>query len=944
MNRDDDPSRRPTPPLGQKPRVPVGPRRANTPASPVDESTTERDLEPPSPSSPPIAVTSKDRVPNPSSRPSTSPPRRPSSVTGPNRASSTGGTRKPPRTRGQRIRLAIVWSVVLGCVLAILGAAGLAGLFWYYGRELPDVHRLRAQWRPPQTTRILARDGSLLAELYIERRTVVPMERIPENLVKAVLAAEDADFYRHSGLDYPGMVRALLVNIRHGTTAQGASTITQQVVKNVFLTPERTLARKVREVLLARRIEHELSKNEILFLYLNHIAFGHGRNGVEEAARFYFGKHVNELTLGECVLLAGIPKSPTHYSPRLHPDAARTRRHWILGQMVSNRFITQAEADVADAEPIRLADPDDESQGVAPEVVEAARVLLRQTAGDEALRQGGYTITTTLDPELQREARAALQAGLRDLDARQGYFGPLLEPGVRRVRGRAGYVLPGEPPPESGRLVPGHVYGGLVEETVDPDPAQRREGAIVVRVGEVRGTVPWNTVARYVRDDLSPTAFAPRGAIVRVSVDRVATRDAQVPMRLELGPQAAMVVIDPATREVRAMVGGYDATAGMFDRSAHAQRQAGSSFKPFLYSQAMQARRYTLASTIDPNSACFDRWCVHESHAGPANAPPEPPMRLRDALAFSRNVVAARVVLDVGPQALADHARLLGITTNLQAVPSLALGASDVTPLDMTNAYATWDAGGRAQPPLLITRILGPDGAEVALPPRAPPQQVMTAEESWLVTSLLTSVVQTPHATGTRARELHRPVAGKTGTSNDARDAWFVGYTPDLVAGVWVGFDDRQPLGRGEEGARSALPIWVTFMRRYVAMRHPPPIDFPRPPGIVTARIDPITGMLARPEQADAIDEYFLPGTEPHEIAVPVSDAGSNWFTTSLTGGDGGIAVEANEAPSSPAPTSEPPLTLPGTDASTVTPDASAAAPPPAPAPTTAPSEPAAAP
>jgi penicillin-binding protein 1A len=242
----------------------------------------------------------------------------------------------------------------------------------------------------------------------------------------------------------------------------------------------------------------------------------------------------------------------------------------------------------------------------------------------------------------------------------------------------------------------------------------------------------------------------------------------------------------------------------------------------------------------------------------------------------------------------------------------------------MTNAYATWDAGGRAQPPILITRIVGPDGAEVALPPRPAPQQVMTAEESWLVTSLLTSVIQNPHGTGARARDLHRPVAGKTGTSNEARDAWFVGYTPDLVAGVWVGFDDRQPLGRGEEGARSALPIWDAFMRRYIALRHPPPIDFPRPPSIVTARIDPATGLLARPDQTDAIDEFFLPGTEPHEIAVPVTDAGVNWFTSSLTGGDGGIAVEAPEPPPSANPPSEPPLTLPGVDASSAAGDAAA--------------------
>jgi penicillin-binding protein 1A len=298
-------------------------------------------------------------------------------------------------------------------------------------------------------------------------------------------------------------------------------------------------------------------------------------------------------------------------------------------------------------------------------------------------------------------------------------------------------------------------------------------------------------------------------------------------------------------------------------------------------------------------------------------------MRLRNALAFSRNLVAARVILDVGPQAVADHAHRIGLQSRLDPVPSLGLGTSEVTPLEHTNAFATWDAAGRYAPPIVISRIVGPDGREVPLPARAAPRDAVTPDEAWLVTSLLTSVVQTRGATGQRALELHRPVAGKTGTSNDVRDAWFVGYTPDLVCGVWVGFDDRQPLGRGEEGARTALPVWVQFMRRYLSIAHPPPIDFPRPPGsgITTARIDPAMGLLARPDQTDALDEFFLAGTEPREIAVPVGDAGTNWFTATLTGGDGGIAIEAPEAPADAGSASEPPLTLP------TTPDAGAVAP-----------------
>jgi penicillin-binding protein 1A len=778
------------------------------------------------------------------------------------------GARDGRRSR-VRWERAVAGLFALALALGLLGLGGVAGMFVYYGRGLPTVHDLRTQWRPSQTTRVFARDGTVLAELFIERRTVVPIEQIPRNLVMAVMAAEDADFYRHRGLDYPGMLRALWVNIRRGTTAQGASTITQQVVKNVLLSSERSLARKVREVLLARRIEAQLSKNEILFLYLNHINFGHGRNGVEEAARFYFGKHARELTLGECALLAGTPKSPVLYSPRNHPEAALRRRRWILGQMVDKQFITRAEADAAEAEPLRLQETS-EDEGSAPEVVAAARALLLQLGGEDAIRRGGYQIHTTIDPVLQRAARDAVQSGLRELDDRQGYRGPMLPAGARRQRGRPGWIVGAAPAPADGRLLPGRVYAGTVEATHDPDPSTRASGDLVVRVGSTTGTLSWNAVTRYVRAEGAPSAFAPVGSIVRVSVERAASPEAPAPMRLELGPQAALVAIDPASREVRALVGGYDAIAGGFDRASRAQRQPGSAFKPFLYSLALSSRRYTLASVLDPNPRCFGTWCPRESHPRAASLGPEPLMRLRDALAQSRNIVAAQLVTELTPQALVDHARAIGLAGELPAVPSLALGVASVTPLEMTNAYTTWAAGGRFAPPRLITRIVGPDGQELALPTGAPARQAVSAAEAHVVTSMLTSVIE--RGTGQRALALRRPIAGKTGTTNGGRDAWFVGYSADLVAGVWVGFDDRQPLGRGEEGARSALPIWVRFLREYVSVRRPPPVDFLRPDGVTVAQIDPNTGALASPGQPGAIDEVFLSGTEP--APVPDGDSG----------------------------------------------------------------------
>ncbi len=820
-----------------------------------------------------------------------------------------------PRKKKLRRTLGIAALGLFG--VGLTGCLVLAGLFAYYGRSLPDVHSLRTRWNPPQTTRVLARDGSVLAELFIERRTVVPLESLPENMVKALLAAEDADFYEHQGLDWPGLVRALWINVRHGTLAQGASTITQQVVKNVLLTPERTLSRKVREVLLARRIEQELGKNEILFLYVNHIAFGHGRNGVEEAARFYFGKHVGELTLGECALLAGIPKNPTHYSPRNNLEDALRRRRWILAQMVEKRFVTQDQADVAAAEPVHLAStPDDDDSG-CPEVVDLVRRTLAQVAGEDSLRRGGYTVYTTLDPALQRAAREAVTRGLTQLDARHGYRGPLVAPGARRTAA-SGNVVRAERPPADGRLRPGHIYAGVVERAEDPAPGTRGRGALYVRVGASAGRVGWETADRYAQS-LTPSQFAPVGAVVRVSPDGLITPEVSGSMHLELGPQGALVAIDPSTRELVAMVGAFDAVPGMFNRATRAQRQPGSAFKPFLYSFAVASRRFTLASELDPNPGCFGvgrgRWCPAEAHAHAGII--EPPMRLREALALSRNMVAARLIEALGPEAVATHAHALGISSPLPNDLTLALGSGVVTPSELVNAYATWASGGRYQDWYVIRRVVAPDGRDIPLPARPAPRQSLTPAEAYVVTSLMTSVID--HGTGRAAHALNRPAAGKTGTTDSARDAWFVGYTPDMVAGVWIGFDDRQPLGSGEEGARASVPVWTRFMQEYVRVRHPPAIEFARPSGVVAVRIDPVSGLLPAPAVAPVdplapgapapIEEVFLEGTEPHEMA-PV-DAGVIPDAAAPVPTEAGDAGTSIENPTGAEPAGEPPLVLP---------------------------------
>lgn len=788
-------------------------------------------------------------------------------------------TTKAPRKRGPRWQRAagLIGLGVLG--VALTGALTLLGLFVYYGRDLPDTRSLLTAWRPPQTTRVLARDGrTVLAELYVERRTVVPIQLVSPRLIDALLAAEDADFRTHPGIDVPGLVRAVLVNLRRGTATQGASTITQQVVKNLLLTPERTLARKVREALLAWRIERELTKDQILYLYVNHIAFGHGRNGVEEAARFYFGRSARDVTLGEAALLASLPKSPVQYSPRTHPEAAERRRRWVLEQMVSHQFITRAEADAAIREVVHPVDALEDRADFAPEIADLARAEVErlsrqpgQGALAEALTRGGWTIVTTIDHRLQREAREAVQRGLVAIDTRQGYRRGL-------ALGRNGQPVTRSPvraedPPADGRFHPGRVYLGTVEGF---DVTARRE-ALLVRLGTIVARVPWAREERY-RHGMAEGAHPAVGGVVRVSPDRLVTPEAPGSFHLELGPQAALVSLDPFDREVRAVVGGYDGAVGMFDRATEARRQPGSAFKPFTWSFALASRAYDLASTVDPNPGCYDdgprRWCPSEPHA--RRGVVEPPMSLREAIAQSRNNVAVRLMASVGPHPVAEHAHALGITSPLQENLSLALGSSEVSPWELTNAYATWAAHGVWREPVVVREVRDPRGRVVwSLPARGqrPSRQVVGEAEAWLVTSALTTVAQ--RGTAASLRSFTLPVAGKTGTSNRARDAWFVGWTSDLVTGVWVGFDDRQPLGNGaEQGSSAALPIWRSYMTAYARELRPPRLEFARPAGVSPVRVDPTTGLLPAPAQPGmpapaTVEEFFLTGREPQEAATP---------------------------------------------------------------------------
>ncbi|MBI2897527.1 MAG: PBP1A family penicillin-binding protein [Deltaproteobacteria bacterium] len=739
--------------------------------------------------------------------------------------------------------------------LTLCGALSLAGLFVYYGRDLPDVSALSSAYRPYQTTRILARDGEVLAEIFEERRTVVPFEDVPERVLKAVLAAEDADFYRHEGLDYAGMVRALLVNLREGSFTQGGSTITQQVVKNLLLTPERTIERKVKEVLLARKLEQSLSKDEILFLWLNQVNFGDGRYGIQEAARYYFGKDVGELSLGQAALLAGIPKAPSHYSPRHDLEAARERRDWVLGEMVRKGLADDEQAASARQEGVRLAPERTEELGCAPEVVAIAQKVLRERVGAEAARRGGFTIETAIDAGLQRVARRSLQEGLRELDARHGYALGAATKTKRAARSR----------PALTRTAPRVGHTAVAEVTrVDDDQRLAR-----VRVAGVEGLVRLDRESRYVPASKRASELLRPSDRVRVTMQNAAHGVEPARMRLAGGPEGAAVLLDARTREVLALVGGYEAMPLGFDRATSAARQPGSAFKPIIYSAALNTRRFTPATILYDTPEVFERWRPRNFESWEYRGP----VRLREALAQSINIAAVKLLSEVGVESAVAYAHALGIESELTQTLSLALGASEVSPIELANAYGVFASGGMSQPELLVTKIRDSRGREIGLPPRRPAQRVIGQDEAYLLTSLLTSVVD--HGTGRAARRLGRPVAGKTGTSNDARDAWFVGYTPDLVACVWVGFDDHSPLGPGESGAKSALPIWVELVAAAEASH--PAASFAVPAGIVTARIDPASGLLAYEGLATAITEQFLDGTEPAETARPpdVIDPGS---------------------------------------------------------------------
>jgi penicillin-binding protein 1A len=740
-------------------------------------------------------------------------------------------------------------------VTAILGGS-LLGVFLAVESDLPQVTSLE-DFQPNIITQIFAADGSVLGEFAIEKRVVIAFRDIPPVLRNAIVAVEDDEFWKHIGINPWRIPGAFLGNLRSGWRRQGFSTLTMQLTRILFLTPEKTYERKIKEVILAFQIEKNFTKEEIFTLYCNQMYFGHGNYGVEAASRFYFGKGVRELTLPEAALITGTLQRPVTRTPIVDPEGSLARRNLVLNRMAEEKYITREEAEEAKAQPLGLR-LRREPPSIAPYFLEEVRKHLERDYGSQRIYQGGLRVYTTLDPQMQQAAVRALREGLRTLD--------------RRARG---FVKPTESILEDGLLPDplhldewdwpfgeGDVKRGVV---VASDRA-----SAVVQVGDYRARVGprdigWSRRGRV--DDVLP-----RGTVAPFRVLSLSEKDGRKQARIRLEPdpkvEGALLAMDVRTGAVRAMVGGYDFARSEFNRATQARRQVGSAFKPIVYAAAFETLGWTPATTVvDAPLRITDPW--DKSVWSPQNYDLGymGPITLRRAVEQSRNVPAVKTLQAVGVDTGIEYAKRLGLSGELPPYLPIALGAGEATLTDMVAAFATFANQGLRMRPFLIERIEDRDGNLVEeTRPRA--TDAIGADTAYIVTSLLRGVVE--RGTATRARRLERPVAGKTGTTNDFTDAWFIGYEPSLAAGVWVGFDEKvNSLGPGADGSRAALPIWMDFWKVATAERSVE--EYPIPGNIVFIPVDE----RGRPGAAGTPGvrmEAFVAGTEPR--ARPASLSG----------------------------------------------------------------------
>ncbi|MGE0254151.1 MAG: penicillin-binding protein 1A [Alphaproteobacteria bacterium] len=793
-------------------------------------------------------------------------------------------------------------------VLAILVAGGgLLWVFWHYGRGLPDTQQL-AVYEPPVASRIYAGDGSLLAEFATERRVFVPFSAVPRRVIDAFISAEDKTFFTHSGIDLPGIASAAFTNLRNigtGKRPVGASTITQQVAQNFLLSKEVSLRRKIREAIVALRLERAYTKEHILELYLNEIYLGFGSYGVAAAAINYFGKSLDELTVAEAAYLAALPKAPNNYHPVRRREAAIERRNYVIGRMLEDGAISADVAEAALRAPLEVAQRGADAFEEAAYFVEDVRRELAARQGENALYAGGLSVRTTVDPRLQDIANRALRDGLIAYDRRHGWRGPVT------------------------KLASADDWRGALAQVQRPAGAGDWNLAVVLEVADAeakiglvdgtRGRIPLAAV-KWARETLPDQRVG--GAVGKVGdvlavldvvlVEPAATGDDEgdggkdrFALRQVPNVEGALVALDPHTGRVLAMAGGLDYARSEFNRATQAMRQPGSSFKPFVYMAALDAG-FTPATIVLDAPFVLDLGPVIGKWK-PANYTGEylGPTPMRQGIEHSQNLMTVRIAQTIGMERVADYAERFGVVDNMPEMLSMAIGAAETTAMRMTTAYAMIVNGGRRIVPTMIDRIQDRHGRTVYRhdtrecpgcrteifdndpPPRLPDDrpQIVDATTAYQMVSMLQGVVD--RGTGRAISVIGKPLGGKTGTTNDDVDAWFVGFAPDLAVGVFVGFDQPRTLGRRETGSAVAVPIFRDFMA--AALKDKPGVPFRIPPGIRLVRVDPDTGEVAEPGQRNAIVEAFKTGTEPvagapARIATP---PGVDAPAVGATGGQG---------------------------------------------------------
>ncbi|HEY7501094.1 MAG TPA: PBP1A family penicillin-binding protein [Vicinamibacterales bacterium] len=736
--------------------------------------------------------------------------------------------------------------VLLFVVAAVLGIT--TGILFAYAGDLPAISALD-NYAPSTISRVYGARGDIVGEFAIERREIIPYEKISPRLEQAILAAEDDEFYQHAGLSMSRIVVTAINDIIH-RRMHGASTLTQQLARKLFLTDDKTPERKIKEAILAIQIEKRYTKREIFTMYCNQMYFGHGVYGVEAAARLYFGKAAKDVSIEEAAMIAGILQGNVRQSPYVNMEAALRRRNYTLGRMAEVGFITQADAEEAKKKAISVrGDSPQQSTSIAPYFLEEVRRELESRYGAKQLYENGLSIQTALDVRLQDAANRALDEGLRRIDKRRGFRKP------RRNVVSEGHAIDKFRTPRWERaMTPGQIVPAIVT-SVDAAAIQLRVGAMRITVD--RKGYSWT-------GKTAPSQLVTRGDLVETRLLTIADGHATATGTLEQPPEVegSILAIDNRTGQVLAMAGGFSFERSKFNRATQAYRQVGSSFKPFVYTAAIDSG-YTPATQLMDTPVSFPGGTGQPAYA-PLNYDRnfEGPITLRRALEQSRNVPAVRVMDQLGPTQVIAYARRLGLESPLPPYLAVALGAAEATLMEMTSAYSVYPNQGVRMRPYSVLRVSDREG-NVLEENRPEPKDAIRADTAYVMTSLLRGVVQ--RGTATKAAALNWPIGGKTGTTDDYTDAWFIGFDPDITIGVWTGYDQKRSMGPAGTGSESALPIWIDVMKAWIeksGKRTEPP-QFEAPGNIVFVTVDRGSGNPALEGTPGAITESFIVGTQP---------------------------------------------------------------------------------